>query len=164
MASSKGSTAIQVPPRAARSPAPSGASGAVSSIGAGVHIVGQVTASEHLIIEGTIDGEVVLPDHGVAIGGRGRVDGEVSAHTITVLGKVDGRLTASALIELRPSAQVTGRLSSPHLSMEEGARFKGISDPTRAEAAMAVARHRQAPVPERPTDAAEAMGSDPADT
>ena len=151
---------IPVSPPTDRRPEAPG-SGVVTSIGRGVQIVGQVTASENLIIEGTVDGEVVLPDHGVAIGGSGRVAGDVTARTITVLGEVEGRLTASALIELRPSANVTGRLCCPHLSIEEGALFRGTSDPTGAEAAMAVARPRQPEVV--PAGESVATASDPAD-
>ena len=59
-----------------------------------------------------------------------------------MLGRVEGNLTAAALIELRSTAVVTGRLVAPHLSIEEGARFHGTVDPTKTAAAVAVARHR----------------------
>lgn len=124
------------------------ASGAVTSIGAGVRVKGDVTAAEHLIVEGQVDGTIVLPDHGVAVSGSGRVRGEVCARTVTVLGRVDGSITASALIELRASAIVTGRLAAPLFIMEEGARFRGRVDPAKADAALAVARHRLAPATE----------------
>lgn len=134
----------------------------VTAIGASIRVTGVITASEHLIIEGEVEGEIVLPDHGVAINGSGSVRGEICARTITVLGRMDGRLTASALIELRPTAVVTGRLSSPRLSIEEGARFQGTADPTKADAAIAVARHRRAPaapVAEGPAITAAAAAS-----
>lgn len=117
-------------------------SASVTAIGPGVIVSGDVSAAEHLIVEGKVEGTIILPDHGVAISGSGQVRGNVCARTVTVLGRVDGTVTASALIELRASAVVTGRLSAPLLSMEEGARFRGRVDPTRADAALAVARHR----------------------
>lgn len=161
MSSTERRPPIPVPANPVRRPV-AARSAVVTSIGRGVHIVGQVTASEHLIIEGTIDGDVVLPDHGVAIGGTGRVNGDVCAQTITVLGQVQGRLTASAIIELRSSSNVSGQVCSPALSIEEGARFRGTADPTRAEATMAVARHRQLEVV--PTAASKATASGPTDT
>ncbi len=126
----------------------------VTAVGPSLVVKGHITAAEHLIIEGEVEGTIVLPDQGVAISGSGQVRGEVCARTITVLGRVDGSLTASALIELRASAIVTGRLAAPLLSIEEGARFHGRVDPARADAALAVARHRLAPV----------TGTDPAGT
>jgi cytoskeletal protein CcmA (bactofilin family) len=119
-------------------------SASVTAIGPGVIVLGDVSATEHLIVEGEVVGTIVLPDHAVAISGSGQVRGDVCARTVTVLGRIDGTVTASALIELRASAVVTGRLSAPLLSMEEGARFRGRVDPARADAALAVARHRLA--------------------
>ena len=114
----------------------------VTAVGPGILVKGRLTASEHVIIEGRFEGDIVVPDHGVAIGGAGYVRGDVCARAITVLGRVDGNLTAFALIELRATAVVTGRLAAPHLSIEDGAQFHGTADPTKAAAAAAVARHR----------------------
>jgi cytoskeletal protein CcmA (bactofilin family) len=136
---------IAVPPAPDRSAPNTPSSTALTAIGPSIRVTGVVTASEHLIIDGEVDGEIVLPDHGVAINGSGWVRGEICARTITVLGRADGRLTASALIELRATAVVTGRLSSPRLSIEDGARFQGTADPTKTDTAMAVARHRLTP-------------------
>ena len=114
----------------------------VTAVGRAVAIRGRLTATEHVIIEGVFEGEIVIPDHDVAIGGAAHLRGDACARAITVLGRVDGNLTAFALIELRSTAVVTGRLASPHLSIEEGARFHGMVDPTTTAAAVAVARHR----------------------
>jgi cytoskeletal protein CcmA (bactofilin family) len=117
----------------------------VTALALGLTITGRLTAAEHVIIEGAFEGDIVVPDHGVAIGGAAHLRGDVCARAITVLGRVEGNLTAFALIELRQTAVVTGRLASPLLSIEEGARFHGLVDPTKAVAAVAVARHRLAP-------------------
>ena len=109
----------------------------VTAVGRQITVKGRLTATEHVIIEGVFDGDMVVPDHGVAIGGAAHLRGDVRARTITILGRVDGNLTASALIELRQTAIVAGHLSSPLLSMEEGARFQGTVDPTGTVVAVA---------------------------
>ena len=114
----------------------------VTAVGPGIQIKGRLSATEHVIIEGVFEGDIVIPDHEVAIGGAAHLRGDVCARAITVLGRVDGNLTAFALIELRATAVVTGRLASPHLSIEDGAQFHGTVDPTKAATAAAVARHR----------------------
>ena len=114
----------------------------VTAVGPGLTVKGRLSATEHVIIEGVFEGDIVIPDHGVAIGGAAYLRGDVCAKTITVLGRVDGNLTASALIELRATAAVTGRLASPHVSIEDGAQFRGTVDPTKAAVVAAVARHR----------------------
>ena len=116
--------------------------GGLTTFGRGVTARGQLSATDHVIIEGTIEGDVVVPDHGVAVTGIARVRGDVFARTVTVLGRVDGNLTASRLIELRASCVVSGRLSSPSLIIEDGARFSGPVEPGKSDVALALARHR----------------------
>ncbi len=125
-----------LPHRDARRP------GGLTTFGRGVTARGQLSATDHVIIEGTVEGDVVVPDHGVAVTGIARVRGDVFARTVTVLGRVDGNLTASRLIELRASCVVSGRLSSPSLIIEDGARFSGPVEPGKADVALALARHR----------------------
>ncbi len=112
------------------------------TFGRSVAARGRLTATDHVIIEGTIEGEVVVPDHGVAVTGVAHVQGDIFARTVTVLGRVDGNLTASRLIELRAASVVSGRLASPYLIIEEGAHFCGLVDPGKTDAAIALARHR----------------------
>ena len=134
---------ISVIPAAPQTPVPLPLQSAnVTAVGPGLTIKGRLTATEHVIIEGVFEGDIVIPDHGVAIGGAAHLRGDVYARAITVLGRVNGNLTAFALIELRSTAVVTGRLASPQLSIEEGARFHGLVDPTKAATAGAVARYR----------------------
>ena len=114
----------------------------ITALAQSLVVRGQLSATEHVIIEGFFEGEIVIPDHEVAISGAAYVHGEIWARAITVLGRVDGNLTASALIELRETADVTGRLAAPLLSIEEGARFHGRVEPSKAATALAVARHR----------------------
>ena len=117
-------------------------SGELVTFGRSITARGQLTATDHVIIEGTVEGEIMVPDHGVAVTSVARVQGDVFARTVTVLGRVDGNVTASKLIELRATSVVTGRLASPCLIIEDGAHFCGPVDPGRTEAAMALARHR----------------------
>ena len=117
-------------------------SGELMNFGRSIAAKGQLSATDHVIIEGTVEGEVVVPDHGVAVTGIARVHGDIFARTVTVLGRVDGNLTASSLIELRASSVVSGRLSSPCLIIEDGARFCGPVEPGKTDVAIALARHR----------------------
>jgi len=109
----------------------------VTAVGRRIRVTGRLTATEHVIIEGVFEGDIVVPDHGVAIAGAAHLRGDVRARTVTVLGRVDGNLTASALIDLRRTAVVAGRLASPLLSIEEGARFQGTVDAPEIVAAVA---------------------------
>jgi cytoskeletal protein CcmA (bactofilin family) len=114
----------------------------VTSVGRTLVVRGEIRSDEHLIIEGRVEGRILAPDHGVAIGRHGNVSSEIMARTITVLGTVNGKLTATERIELMPSGRVEGRLVTSTLIIDEGAFFKGTVDPTLADTVLAVGRHR----------------------
>ncbi len=114
----------------------------VSSLAQGLTASGEITAAEHLIIEGSFDGQVFVPDHDVAIGRRGQVSGEILASNITVLGRATGRLIADR-VEIANGATVEGEIVAERLVITDGAIFQGVVDPTRTDAAFAVFRHER---------------------
>ena len=114
----------------------------VSSLAQGLVVTGEITAAEHLIIEGSLEGHVFVPDHDVAIGRRGQVSGEILASNITVLGRATGRLIADR-VEIADGATVEGEIVAERLVITAGAIFQGVVDPTRADAAFAVLRHER---------------------
>ena len=114
----------------------------VSSLGQHHVATGEIRATEHLIIEGRFNGTVFIPDHEVAIGRQGRVDGELLAGKINVLGRVTGRLVANR-VEIANGATVKAEIITERLVLADGAIFTGVVDPTRTEAAFAVFRHER---------------------
>ena len=114
----------------------------VTSLGRTIAVTGVLHAAEHLIIEGTFQGELTVPDHGLAVGQHAIVDAEVMARTISVSGRTTGTLTASEKVEIHAGGDVEGRIVATRLAIEEGARFNGSVDPKRTVAALAVRRHR----------------------
>ena len=116
---------------------------AVTSLGHTIIVRGELHAREHVIINGLVEGTIDIPEHGVAIGAQGRVDGEIFARSVTVLGTVIGSVTAEERAELRHTARVEGRLVSARVAMDEGAYYCGPIDTSRADIASRVARYRR---------------------
>ena len=114
----------------------------MTSIGRTIFVKGEVRSNEHLIIEGRVEGRVMVPEHGLAIGKHGNVSSEIMARTITVLGTVQGKITATDRVELLPTGRAEGRIVTGSLIIDEGAYFKGMVDPTLKETVLAVSRHR----------------------
>ena len=96
----------------------------VSSLGRGFAAAGELRAAEHLIIEGSFDGLIVVPAHDVAIGRGGSQHGELRAKNVTVLGRAAGRLAAER-IEIASGATVEGQLLAGRLVIADGAVFQG---------------------------------------
>jgi len=99
-----------------------------SSIGKGVSIVGEITGSESLYIDGILEGSIDLPENRVTIGPNGQVTATISARDVVVLGKVVGSVFASNLLDIRAQGSLTGDVSAARLSMEDGAFFQGAVD------------------------------------
>lgn len=107
-------------------------------IGPSIHIDGDLRGEEDLIIEGEVNGTVQLRNNTLTIGAQGKVNANVFAHSVYVEGYMEGDLFGSERVCIRKSAQVRGNITSPRISLEDGARFKGSieMDPQAVEAAL----------------------------
>jgi cytoskeletal protein CcmA (bactofilin family) len=61
----------------------------------------------------------------LTVGKRGRVNGQVHASYITVLGQVFGEIRSDGIVSLAKGANVEGGIFCARVLIEDGARFKG---------------------------------------
>jgi cytoskeletal protein CcmA (bactofilin family) len=102
-----------------------------STLGKGITLVGKLTGTElleSLFIEGNVEGDINLPATRVTVSRDGHVTANIIARDIVVMGKIQGNLTASGCIDIRAQGFVTGMVSAPRVSMEDGAYLKGRLD------------------------------------
>ncbi len=99
-----------------------------ANVGQTVKIKGEVTAQEDLTIEGQIEGQISLPGNALTIGANGRVNAQVMAKTVMILGQVKGDIVAKEKVDVAPSGSVEGDIRSPRVAIADGARFKGSID------------------------------------
>ena len=92
-------------------------------VGADSSFQGTLRAKGSVRIDGKIEGGVSAD--GVIIGEQGEIQGDISARTVVVGGKVNGNVHASESLELSPKCQVFGDLHAPQLVIAEGAVFEG---------------------------------------
>ncbi len=97
-------------------------------IGPGIHVNGDISGDENLIIEGKIDGKIRLGAHQVDIGQSGRVNADITAKIIKIAGEVRGDLTATEKVIILRSGNVHGNIVAPRMTLEDGAIFKGSID------------------------------------
>ena len=94
-------------------------------IGPSIHIDGDLRGEEDLLIEGEVSGTVNLRSNSLTIGAQGKVRADVYANSIYVEGLMEGDLYGTERVHIRKSAQVKGNVTSPRVSLEDGAKFKG---------------------------------------
>ena len=112
----------------------------MSILGATVVIKGEIRASADLSIEGRVEGNVVCDGFAVTLAPSAHVVGDVFARDITVSGRAEGQLIAAEVIDIRSEADVSGRLITDRLIINEGARVNGHVEPQHLEAALRVAK------------------------
>lgn len=106
-----------------------------ATIGATIHIKGDVTGDENLTVEGTVEGTITVKQHSLHIGKNGRINADIYARVIRIDGQVEGNLHADEQVVIRQSGVVRGNITSPRLSMEDGCSFKGSIDMDNRQAA-----------------------------
>jgi cytoskeletal protein CcmA (bactofilin family) len=102
----------------------------VGSIGKSIVVKGELTGSEDVEIDGTVEGDIRLPEHVLTIGPNGQVSGSIHAKTIQILGNVKGDVGASERVEIESSGVVEGDLRAPRLLVQEGAVVNGSIEMT----------------------------------
>jgi cytoskeletal protein CcmA (bactofilin family) len=105
---------------------------------------GELSSDEDLIIEGTVEGRIAHQSHQLTIGKQGRVKADIRARIITVYGSVEGDLHGDEGVHIAATARVIGNVTSPRVSLENGANFQGsISTKDSAPASSRVASPEQ---------------------
>src|SRR5467141_861114 len=78
------------------------------NIGKSVSIKGELTGDEDLTIEGQVEGKIELQDHNLIIGPNGKINAEINAKSVTVIGSVVGNMSAGEMVEIKSSGTVMG--------------------------------------------------------
>jgi len=126
------------------------ATSAVDRVGAGVRIKGEITGSEDLLVEGSVEGPIRLPDHKLTVGLSAKLTSDVVAREIIVHGSITGNLHASERIEIMKNGSVVGDLTTARILIEDGASFRGSIE---------IDRKQPATSPDKPAQARAATAS-----
>ena len=97
-------------------------------IGKTIKVKGSISGNENLVIEGTVDGSVDLPQNDLTIGESGQVVANLDAKTVKVDGQVTGDISGSEKVVISKSGRVQGNIVAPRVTLEDGAKFKGSID------------------------------------
>jgi cytoskeletal protein CcmA (bactofilin family) len=90
-----------------------------------LHVKGEISGSEDLHIDGSVEGLVNLEDRKLTVGSSAKVTADLVAREVVVYGNVKGNLRARDRIEIKKDGSVVGDLSTARIMIEDGAYFKG---------------------------------------
>jgi cytoskeletal protein CcmA (bactofilin family) len=94
-------------------------------IGEKISIEGNIRGEEHLVIEGSLKGNVEMEKNNFTIGSKGRVEGEIKAQNVKVSGQIIGNIKTQGRVEITKEADFMGDIRAKNISVEDGAYFKG---------------------------------------
>jgi cytoskeletal protein CcmA (bactofilin family) len=100
-------------------------SSATARLGASLHVKGEITGHEDLLVDGSVEGLIQLEDRKLTVGASAKVSADVVAREVVVYGTVKGNLRARDRIEIKKDGSVVGDLTTARIMIEDGAYFKG---------------------------------------
>jgi len=104
--------------------APEGKQAALTVVARETRLVGELSGSRGVRIEGAVQGKLELKA-ALEVAEGAAVEAEIHATAVRVAGSVVGNITATELVELMASAQVKGDITTPALRVIEGAKLEG---------------------------------------
>jgi cytoskeletal protein CcmA (bactofilin family) len=111
------STPLQTPKAAER-----------SVMGPTLTFKGEIFGEENLVIQSEVEGLVDLRNNSVTIGKNGRLKADLYGKSVTIEGKIVGNIVGFDSVRITQTGSVKGNVTSPRVTLEDGARFKGSID------------------------------------
>lgn len=116
------------PGKSSTGTAPNVSGKAPACVSQGIKIKGELTGSEDLFIDGTVDGKITLTNSTLTVGPNASVRAEILARELVVRGRAEGNFTASERVQIWHTARVEGDIKAERISIEEGAEMHGRLD------------------------------------
>ena len=96
-----------------------------ATIGRTLVIKGEISGSESLYIDGTIEGSLNFADNRITIGRNGHVQANIAAKEVVIMGTVKGNVECTDRLDIRSEGSLTGDVVTHRISVEDGALMKG---------------------------------------
>ena len=99
----------------------------ITLLAKGVELKGEIRVEGTVRIDGRLQGEVHTTGQ-VIVGEDGVVTGTIHAGILVCSGRIKATVTATERIQLLQTGILMGEVHCPVFSMEDGAKFQGVSD------------------------------------
>ena len=93
--------------------------------GSSFRLKGEMSGDEDLIIGGRFRGKINLKNHSLLVEQTGKIKADIRAKNVTIKGSIEGNIYASGKVFISKDGDVKGNITSPKISIMEGAGFKG---------------------------------------
>ncbi len=94
-------------------------------LGSTMTFTGELEGHEDLLVEGRVTGKITLPSGTLTVAKGARVEAEITVRGLVLHGELVGNVTAAERVQVAETGQMTGDVTTPRISILNGARFKG---------------------------------------
>jgi cytoskeletal protein CcmA (bactofilin family) len=101
-------------------------------IGPGMVVIGTIHSEQDLILDGEIDGLLIVDGCKLTIGPHGKATADASASEVDIHGEITGNVVCTGKTLIRSSGKLIGDIRTAGIVIEDGAAFRGkveIIDP-----------------------------------
>jgi len=97
----------------------------VSRVGSTAVVNGEIEAHEDLLVEGRVQGKITLPSGTLTVAKGGKIEAEVRVRALVLHGELKGTVRAGEKAVIAETADMTGDVITPKITIANGARFSG---------------------------------------
>jgi cytoskeletal protein CcmA (bactofilin family) len=98
-----------------------------------IKLKGEISGSGDLYIDGEVEGKIELQGNRVTVGPQGRVQADVAARNLAVLGRLEGKVCVAEKTDIRATGVVEGDLATARISIQYGAVLHATIDVVKPE-------------------------------
>ena len=122
-----------------------------ANIGESLRFEGTLSGLEDIVVDGEVKGAIRLPESSLTIGPSGRIDADVEARNLTVLGHITGNIVCLERMRLCSTGSIDGDVRAPRILIEDGAVVRGKIDVAKTPPASEAGPKTKAAVPSTQT-------------
>jgi cytoskeletal protein CcmA (bactofilin family) len=97
----------------------------VTRLGSTIVLNGDVEAHEDILVEGRFQGKITLPSGTLTVARGARVEADVRVRALVLHGEFKGTVRAAEKAVIAETAEMTGDVIAPKITIANGARFVG---------------------------------------
>ena len=94
-------------------------------LGSTLILTGDLEAHEDVVVEGRIQGKITLPSGTLTVAKGAKVEAEVRVRSLILHGELKGTVRAGEKAVISETAEMTGDIVTPKITIANGARFSG---------------------------------------
>ena len=97
----------------------------VTRLGSTTVLTGDIEAHEDMVVEGRVQGKIIVPSGTLTIAKGAKVEAEIKARALVLNGELKGTVHAGERALIAETAEMVGDVITPKITIANGARFTG---------------------------------------